>query len=237
MIGGKRCLGVIPAREGSKRIPGKNIKELCGKPLIQWSIDSGNKSKYIDRLIVSTDSHKIAKISKFCGADVPFIRPANLAKDSSGSFEVLEHAYKFLHDQGDYYDYIIMLQPTSPLRTDRHIDEAIELLDEKHADGVISLSEITHPIEWCGVLPETMEMDKFIDNIIINSRSQQFEKRFCLNGAIYLTSIQRMQSERSHIYGNKMYAYIMEPYDSVDIDNPIDMEIAEFLLLKRQFLL
>ena len=146
MINGKRCLCVIPARGGSKRLPHKNIKNLCGKPLIQWTVEAGIGSKSIDRLIVSTDDLEIAEISKSCGAEVPFIRPETLATDSSSSYSVLEHAYQYLFEQGDYYDYIIMLQPTSPLRTSNHIDEAVKLLKDKQADGVISVTEASHPI-------------------------------------------------------------------------------------------
>jgi len=233
MINGKRCLCVIPARGGSKRLPHKNIKNLCGKPLIQWTVEAGIGSKSIDRLIVSTDDLEIAEISKSCGAEVPFIRPETLATDSSSSYSVLEHAYQYLFEQGDYYDYIIMLQPTSPLRTSNHIDEAVKLLKDKQADGVISVTEASHPIEWCSALPESGEMKGFIKNINASSQSQKFEKKFCLNGAIYITSVRRMQKEKSHIYGSCMYAYTMDPHYSIDIDNAIDFKIAEFFLTKN----
>lgn len=229
MINGKRCIGIVTARGGSKRIPGKNIKKFRGKPLIQWTIEAGLRSSAIDRVIVSTDDPRIAEISRLCGADVPFLRPDSLARDSSGSYEVLEHAYKYLHDQGDCYDYLVMLQPTSPLRTSRHIDEAANFLAEKKADGVISVAKITHPIEWCATLSDSMEMKNFVESIDAQLQSQRVENKFCLNGAIYITSIQRMLQEKSHIYGSCMYAYVMNYRDSIDIDNPVDFEIAELL--------
>jgi CMP-N,N'-diacetyllegionaminic acid synthase len=233
MINGKSCLCVIPARGGSKRLQRKNIKNLYGKPLIQWTIEAGMGSNSIDRLIVSTDDLEIAEISRACSVEVPFIRPENLATDSSSSYAVLEHAYQYLFEQGDFYHYIIMLQPTSPLRTSKHIDEAVKFLEDMQADGVISVTETNHPIQWCNTLPESKEMKGFIDNINASSQSQQFEKKFCLNGAIYITSIKRMQEEESHMYGSSMFAYVMEAYDSIDIDNSIDFEMAEFFFSKR----
>jgi CMP-N,N'-diacetyllegionaminic acid synthase len=233
VINGRSCLCVIPARGGSKRIPRKNIKSFYGKPLIQWTIEAGIGSNSIDRLIVSTEDPEIAEISKTCGAEVPFIRPKILAADSSSSYTVLEHACQYLSEQGDSYQYIIMLQPTSPLRTSKHIDEAAKLLEDRQADGVISLTETSHPTQWCNILPSSKEMKGFIDNIGTNFQSQQFEKKFCFNGAIYITSIKRMQEEGTHIYGSSMFAYVMERRDSIDIDNLIDFEIAEFLISKR----
>ena len=233
MINGKRCLGVIPARGGSKRLPRKKIMMLAGKPLIQWTIEAGLESKAIDRLIVSTDDAEIAEVACACGADVPFMRPAELAADTSNSYVVLEHAYQTLREQGDDYDYIVMLQPTSPLRTSVHIDGAAKLIEQKGADGILGLTEIAHPVQWCNTLPESMEMSGFINASLYNSQSQQFEKRYCLNGAIYITSIDRMQVEKSHIYGRSMFAFIMERFDSIDIDSSVDFEMAEFFINKR----
>jgi CMP-N-acetylneuraminic acid synthetase len=233
MINGRSCLCIIPARGGSKRIPHKNIKSFYGKPLIQWTIEAGIESSCIDRLIVSTDDSEIAEISKTCGAEVPFIRPKFLAEDATSQYAVLEHACQFLSEQGDSYDYIIVLQPTSPLRTSKHIDEAAKLLLDKKADGIISVTEANHPTEWCNVLPLSKEMKSFIDSFDMTLQSQNFEKKFCLNGAIYITSTKRMQEEGSHIYGKSMYAYLMEGRDSIDIDELVDFEIAEFLIGKR----
>ena len=233
MINGKGCLGVIPARGGSKRLPRKNIMMLAGKPLIQWTIEAGLKSNAIDRLIVSTNDTEIAEIALTSGADVPFMRPEELASDSSNSYIVLEHAYQTLREHGENYSYIVMLQPTSPLRTSDHIDAAVKLLEEKHADGVISVSELSHPVQWCNTLPESMEMSDFIDISIVNSKSQQFEKRYFLNGAIYITSINRMQKENSHIYNDSMFAFIMARDDSIDIDNRIDFDMANFFIKRR----
>jgi len=232
VINGKRCLGVIPARGGSKRLPRKNIMLLAEKPLIQWTIEAGLDSLVIDHLIVSTDDIDIAKIAHTCGADVPFMRPAELGADASNSYVVLEHAYRTLREQGEDYGYIAMLQPTSPLRTAAHIDNAAKLLEERAADGVLGVTEIEHPIQWCNTLPESLEMDSFVNVSDASSPSQQFDKRYCLNGAIYITSVDRMLKEKSHVYGSSMFAYIMERRDSIDIDSALDFEMADFFMRK-----
>jgi CMP-N-acetylneuraminic acid synthetase len=232
VINGKRCLGVIPARGGSKRLPRKNIMLLAEKPLIQWTIEAGLNSLVIDHVIVSTDDIEIADVAHACGADVPFMRPAELGTDGSNSYVVLEHAYQTLMELGEDYAYIAMLQPTSPFRTAKHIDDAANLLEERDADGVLGVTEIGHPVQWCNTLPESLEMHGFVNVSDMNSPSQQFEKKYCLNGAIYITSIDRMLKENSHIYGSSMFAFIMDRRDSIDIDTALDFEIAEFFMRK-----
>jgi CMP-N,N'-diacetyllegionaminic acid synthase len=233
LINGKKCLGVIPARGGSKRVKRKNIRLLAGKPLIQWTIEAGLKSNAIDNLIISTDDIQIAEIAKKCGGDVPFIRPKKLATDSSNSYEVLNHAYETLKKQGDDYSYIMMLQPTSPLRTSFHIDNASAFLEKKRADGVIGVTQLNHPLEWTNTLTPSFEMDSFIDDYDVSKQSQNFPKRYTLNGAIYITNIDRMNLEKSHIYGRSMYAFVMDEQDSIDIDTEFDFEIADYLMSKR----
>lgn len=233
MINGKKCLGVIPARGGSKRVHRKNIRLLAGKPLIQWTIEAGIESNSIDHLIVSTDDIEIAEIAENCGCEVPFLRPKNLATDSSNSYEVLNHAYETLNNEGEDYSYIAMLQPTSPLRTSTHIDNASAYLEKKRADGVLGVTQLSHPLEWTNTLPESLEMHSFLKDFDITKQSQSYLKRYTLNGAIYITDINRMLLEKSHIYGSSMYAYIMSEQDSLDIDSEYDFEIANYLMRKR----
>jgi len=230
VINGKRCLGVIPARGGSKRLPRKNIKMLSGKPLIQWTIEAGLMSNVIDSLIVSTDDAEIAEVASACGAGIPFMRPAELADDASSAYVVLEHALQAMREQGEDFFYISMLQPTSPLRTFAHINESAAFLEKNGADGVLTVTEIEHPVQWCNTLPVSMEMSDFINTSVTTLQSQQFEKRYCLNGAIYITSVKRMQEEKSHIYGDSMFAFVMERRDSIDIDTDIDFAMAEFFI-------
>ncbi|MBC8555357.1 MAG: acylneuraminate cytidylyltransferase family protein, partial [Candidatus Brocadiales bacterium] len=144
MINNKRILAIIPARGGSKRLPRKNILDLAGKPPIAWSIEAALGSKYIDRVIVSTDDEEIAGISRKYGADVPFMRPNKLATDESSSVDVVLHVINTLKEKGRESEYIMLLQPTSPLRTMENIDEAVELLQSSSSDAVISVCEAEH---------------------------------------------------------------------------------------------
>ena len=141
-------LAIIPARGGSVRLPRKNILPFAGKPLIAWSIEVALSSKFISKVVVSTDDCEIADISRNYGADVPFLRPAELASNTATTIDVIIHAVNYFQSRGENYDYVALLQPTSPLRKKSHIDEAIGLLKEKHADGVISVCKLKHPIEY-----------------------------------------------------------------------------------------
>lgn len=230
MINKRSCLGIIPARGGSKRLPRKNIMMLASKPLIQWTIEAGLESKSIDRLIVSTDDPEIADISTSCGADVPFIRPNKLATDTTNSYDVLNHALSVLESEGEKYKYVIMLQPTSPLRRAHHIDASVRLLESKNADGVVSVANLEHPAQWCNTLPKSLEMTDFFDPLYRNIRSQDLPATYRINGAIYISLVDRLRNERSTIYNRKMFAYKMNYSESIDIDESIDFKIAEMLL-------
>jgi CMP-N,N'-diacetyllegionaminic acid synthase len=184
MYNKKRFLAIIPARGGSKRLPKKNILNLGGKPLIAWSIEAGLNSQYIDAVIVTSDNEEILNISEKYGAQI-IQRPQNLAEDTTSSIDTLLHAIEGLTQ----YDFVVLLQPTSPLRTDIHIDEAIKLLTEKEADAVISICETEHSPLWSNPLPKDESMVNFISNEIKNTRSQDLPQYFRLNGAIYILSL------------------------------------------------
>lgn len=230
MYGNKRILAVIPARGGSKRLPNKNIKELCGKPLISWSVDAGLKSKYIDKLIVSTDSDEIAKVSKKSGADVPFIRPDYLATDSASSFDVIKHSIECLGNKGEHYDYLVLLQPTSPLRTTEDIDLAIEELFSKKANSVTSVCEVDHSPLWSNTLPKNHSMNNFIRKSARGKNSQELNTYYRINGAVYVCLIKSLLEEKSFISKSKSFAYVMDKKKSVDIDTELDFIIAETIL-------
>ena len=144
MIGDKRLLAIIPARAGSKRLPGKNIIDFAGKPMISWSIEAALASKYIDNVIVSTEDNNIAKISKRFGAEVPFLRPKELATDEANSVDVIISVLDNLQLRNIFYDYIILLQPTSPLRGVRDINKSIELMLFKECASVVSVCKVNH---------------------------------------------------------------------------------------------
>ena len=221
----KTFLAIIPARGGSKRLPRKNILDLCGKPLISYSIEAGLKSKYISEVIVSSDDEKILQISQKFGADI-IKRPDYLATDTSSTFDVLEHTINSL----EKYDYIVLLQPTSPLRNEKHIDEAIELLNEKDANAVISVCETEHSPLWCNTLDEELNMSNFLSKEILNKRSQDLPKYYRINGAIYICKTEELLKNKGFFLKDKVFAYIMDKKDSVDIDEEIDFKLAQFCL-------
>ena len=230
MINNKRLLALIPARSGSKRLPHKNSLNLGGKPLIAWSIDAGLQSKYVDRVVVSTDSNAIAAMAKQYGADIPFIRPEVLASDTATTIDVVRHAISMLEKENDFYDYILLLQPTSPLRNTKHIDEAVELLISKPAHGIIGVTEVEHPVEWINTLPMDNSMEDFLKTEYRDIRSQDFPVRYRINGAIYLSKIENVLSEGSLFLSKKCYAYIMPRSVSLDIDSNLDFKVAESIL-------
>lgn len=229
MIGRTKILAVIPARGGSKGIPGKNLKELSGKPLIAWTIEEALKSKFIDNVIVNTDNAGISKVARKYGAKVPFMRPAELAKDNSGMMDVLMHCLDLLDKKNNKFDLVLLLQPTSPLRTCEDIDKAIKFFVKRKAKVIVGVTECNHPPEWTGRLPVDMNMKRFFKRHSGLGNRQDIEKSYRVNGAIYLANIAYLKKYRTW-YGKSTYAFEMEREHSVDIDSHIDLKFAEFLL-------
>jgi len=229
MIKGKKILALIPARSGSKRLPGKNIKGLSGKPLIAWTIEQAKNSKYIDKIIVSTDSQEIAEISKEYGAEIPFLRPGELAQDESKGIDVILHAINWFKQRNEHYDLLIQLQPTSPLREPEDIDKAVELLFAKNAKAIITVTEAQCSPSWVNTLPEDGSMKNFLLSEDRNKNSQQFSKFYRLNGAVYLGYCDYILEQKS-FHGEASFAYIMPKMRSVDIDDEFDFMFAEFLM-------
>ncbi len=222
----KKFLVVIPARGGSKRLPRKNILDLEGKPLIVWSIEAALKSDLIDTVLVTSDDGEILEISKKHGAQI-VKRPESLASDTASSFDAIVHAINSLDD---LFEYIILLQPTSPLRSTQHINEAIKLLEEKNADAIISVCEMEHSPLWSNTLASDNSLKNFIVNEAKDKRSQDLETYYRLNGAIYICKREELLKEESFFIEKNIYAYIMNTFDSVDIDNKIDFELAKILM-------
>ena len=221
----KTFLAIIPARGGSKRLPRKNLLDLCGKPLIAWSIEAALKSKYISKVIVSSDDEEILNIAKEYKAD--FIkRPDELASDTATTFDALKHTLENV----EKYDYVVLLQPTSPLRSEKHIDEAIELLKEKNADAIISVCEMEHSPLWSNTLDENLDMSNFLRDEVLNKRSQDLPKYYRLNGAIYICKTDKLLENKGFFLKENIYAYKMNKKHSVDIDEEIDFIIAEKLM-------
>jgi len=225
----KTFLAIIPARGGSKRLPRKNILDLNGKPLIAWSIEAGLKSKYIDKVVVTSDDNEILNISKIYGADT-IKRPDDLASDTATSFDAIKHTINSIEEE---YDYIILLQPTSPLRTSEDINKAIELLEIKKADAIISVCEMEHSPLWSNTLEKNLSMKGFLRDKILNKRSQDLENYYRLNGAIYICKRDKLLEEKSFFLKDNIFAYIMNRESSVDIDEEIDFRLVELILQKK----
>ncbi|MBC3229578.1 acylneuraminate cytidylyltransferase family protein [Serratia fonticola] len=234
MINSKRVLAIIPARGGSKRLPNKNILPLGGKPLIKWSIDSALKSNLIDTVLVTSDSDEILSC---CGNDNRLIklkRKVELSTDTAKTIDVVINAIEFLAEKENYFDIVVLLQPTSPLRTTSHIDESLQLFDKEDAMGVQSVCECAHSPVWCNVLDETLSLNNFIKSDYIGVRSQDLETYYRINGAIYIYNIKELIIQNAIFFSPRVYAYKMNSIDSVDIDNKIDFEFADFLIKKQQ---
>ncbi len=230
MFKGKKILGIIPARGGSKGIKDKNIRPLAGKPLIAHTIEAGLASKYVDDVLVSTDSEKIAEISMRYGADVPFLRPAELASDTSKTIEAIMHAIQTLRAMGRAYDSLVLLQPTSPLRTKDDIDCAVELFYNRSEAPLASVNQVSdHPL-LIRSIDENGNMVHLLDQ---NStcRRQDMPTYYRINGAIYIYSMKDIDSQTS--FNDAVIPFIMESNKSVDIDSLDDLERAERLLMHR----
>lgn len=226
MIDGKKVIALIPARAGSKRLPGKNILSLAGKPLLAWTIEAAKKSKYIDDVIVSTDDQATLLVAQEFGACCPELRPKHLSTDEATTQSVLFHV---INRFGSDSQVVILLQPTSPLRNEKHIDEALELFNEKEAYSIVSLTPCEHPPEWSNVLPENKSLKGFLKNNG-GKRSQEIETSYRLNGAIYIYDIERLLSTNSMEFEKDTYAYIMPNEVSLDIDYKLDFDICEYLI-------
>ena len=231
MYKGLSVLGFIPARAGSKGLPGKNIRPLAGKPLIIYTIEAARKSGVFDHLLVSTDGDEIAQIARQAGADVPFMRPAGLATDTARGIDVLHHGMSWLEERGKRYDCVMTLQPTSPLRAAEDITNALDLLIERSADAIVSVCEVDHHPWWCNTLPADGCMKDFLRPDIPANR-QELPRYYRLNGVIYLARWDFIR-KCDNWYGPGTYAYIMPRERSVDIDGEIDLMMAETIIEKK----
>ena len=234
MINGKKVLAIIPARGGSKGLLRKNIKELCGKPLIAWSIEQANSCSDVDRVVVSTDDREIADVAKKYGAEVPFMRPSELATDMASTIDVIFHTIEWIKKHQDYQaEYILLLQPTSPLRsTMEDIRGAIQTLKDKNARAIVSVCETDHHPWWSNTLPENSSMKDFLKPEILNKRRQDLPVFYRLNGAIYLAETDYLR-ECNGFLGTDTFAYKMPKERSIDIDSDMDFKLAALLLEKK----
>ncbi|MFD1020657.1 acylneuraminate cytidylyltransferase family protein [Thalassobacillus hwangdonensis] len=218
-----KVLAIIPARGGSKGLSRKNIRLLHGKPLIAWTLEAAKSASSVDRAILSTDDEEIAKVARKYGADIPFMRPDHLAKDDSTSVDVVLHAL----DQLPGYEWVMLLQPTSPLRTAGDIDACMEKCLEHAADQAVSVCAAKqHPawmfhIEQECLIPVVQEGSKV-------TRRQDLKPTYALNGAIYLTKAETIRQSKSFLY--QPVPYRMPKERSFDIDNELDLYMVDALM-------
>lgn len=235
MIKDQKIIAIIPARGGSKGLPGKNIKPLSGLPLISWTIKSAQNSRYIDEIFVTTDSSEIAGISDKYGIKVPFLRPDELAKDTSSSMDVVEHVINYYETQNQHFDFIILLEPTSPLRKKNDIDNAIEkLMENEDADGIVSVGEVhmEHPL-----IVKRINEKNLLEPYILNKdkiyQRQQADKAYFPYGVIYLIKT-KVFKEKKAFYTENIIPYFIERWQNYEVDDIYDFLCIESILEEKK---
>lgn len=229
----KKILAIIPARGGSKGLPEKNIKLLYDKPLIAWTIEQAKECIYIDEVFVTTDSEKIANVSREYGIKIPFLRPAYLAQDSSSSMDVVEHVLSYYESKKVYFDYIILLEPTSPLRKKNDLDSAIQIaINNENADGVVSLGEVhmEHPMIVKKINDEGY-IEPYIDDVKKITQRQQADKAYFPYGVIYMIKTSIFKKEKA-FYTNNVLPYFIERWQNYEVDDIYDFIAIEAILKK-----
>lgn len=229
-----RVLGIIPARGGSKGVHRKNIRSLCGKPLLAYTVESALKSNKLTKTILSTDDSEIAEIGRSLGVDVPFMRPADLGRDAAPTFPVILHAVSQLESVGEFYDAICLLQPTNPLREAVDIDNCIELMETTNADSVISILPVPHMynpkwVYWRS--PEGAMTLSSGDSEPVNRR-QDLPNAYHREGSVYLTK-RNVLMDFGNLYGRNVRGYEIDEANSINIDTQQDWDRAEILIKGR----
>lgn len=219
-----KILALIPARGGSKGIPRKNIRSLAGKPLIAWTIEAALRCPALSSVVVSTDDPEIAAISAQRGAEVPFMRPAELAQDDTPGMAVVLHALQKLPE----FDAVLLLQPTSPLRSSADIDAILAMAAEQQAKCIVSIAEPPHSPYWMVSLNQDQRIKKIIDLPDV-TRRQALPLAYAINGALYFARCDWLRDQQSFLTDDTL-GYVMPPERSLDIDTPLDWKIAELLL-------
>ena len=227
-------LGLIPARGGSRSIPRKNIALLAGRPLLAYTCEAALESQHLTRVVLSTDDEATAEVGRDCGVEVPFMRPGGLARDDTPSLAVAQHAIRWLSEgEGWEADVLVLLQPTSPLRRVQHIDEALNLMLQKEADTVVSVIEVPHRFSPYSVmrLVGGYLVDFWQDPLPFDChRRQNLPMLYARNGPAVLATRVQVVMEGASFYGQQVVPYVMAEEDSVDIDTPLDLELAAWFL-------
>lgn len=236
MYNGKTILAIVTARGGSKGLPGKNIKVINGKPLISWTLERAKESKYIDFIYVSTDDIEIANVCESFNVPVPELRPEYLATDTASSMDVLEYSIDSLNQKGMQFDYLILLEPTSPLRKKDDLDKMIELaVNDSTADGVISLGKVSpeHP-SIIKKIDVNNYISKYVDSIELSSRRQEEDDAFFPYGVGYLIKTEVFKKKKT-IYTDKMLPYFIERWQNYEIDDIFDFLCIEAIMKEMNY--
>lgn len=225
MINGKKVVAIIPARGGSKGLPRKNILAVKGKPLLAWTITEGLKSQYIDKLILSSEDPEIQKIARRWGCEVPFTRPKELATDKARAADVVIHAMEELNE---VYDYIVLLQPTSPLRSYQDIDNCIARCQKSDSPSCVTVSNPEKSPFWMYFVNSSGHMKPVIESNDRSARRQELPTVYALNGAVYVAKWKSFKKSKSFVT-EETIAHIMPKERAIDIDTEFDLTFFKFL--------
>ena len=229
MIGKKRVLGIIPARGGSKGLPRKNVLDLAGKPMIAWSIAAAADSQFIDRCIVSTDDEEIAAVARKHGCEVPFMRPAEHARDHSTTLDVALHAL----DELQGFDLVVILQPTSPLRSTHDIDQTIEAIVAHQAPSAVSVYEPAKSPYWSYRTNDDGRLVSLLDKELASRRRQELPAAYVLNGAVYVARVDWLRQNRRFVT-DETVAHVMPAERSLDVDTAFDLKLVTFYMQQNR---
>ena len=235
MINKQKVLGIVPARSGSKGLKNKNVLNFKGHPLLTWPLRALKENKIVDKVLVSTDSEEYQKLALEYGAEAPFLRPKRISSSSASTFDVLEHAIKFYQKQNQYFEYIVMLEPTSPLTTSEDISDCLKLLHRKrkNADALISVGKLidTHP-SFSIKIDKNSFMNPYVGFKKFSAlRRQELEDLYFLDGSIYISKIETLLKKRS-FHHERTIAKEMPKFKNIEIDSIEDFHIAEYLSKK-----
>jgi N-acylneuraminate cytidylyltransferase/CMP-N,N'-diacetyllegionaminic acid synthase len=239
MIDGKRVLALVPARSGSKGLPRKNVRPLNGKPLLAWPIEAALGSKYVDRVVISTDDPEYAAIAEAAGAHAPFLRPAALASDTAPSIGFILHAIDILAQAGDHYDLLVLLEPTSPLTESSDVDAALESLVARlpQAQSIVGVSALVsnHPAFAVRISATGLAQPYAAPSFGQMPRRQDIEPLYALDGSLYASTVQALRDEQGFCH-ERTLPYVTPRYKSFEVDDLVDFICIEALLAQRSIL-
>jgi CMP-N,N'-diacetyllegionaminic acid synthase len=228
MIAGKTVLGLVQARGGSKGVPHKNIRPVGGKPLLAWTIEAAKKSKFIDHVILSSDDAEIIEVAKSLGCAAPFVRPSQLAQDDTPSIDSVLHALSMVPD----YDFLVLLQPTSPLRSAEDIDNCIEYCVSNSANACVSVAESLQSPYWMYKIVQDGAIERLMPHADSYIRRQDLPVTYVLNGALYVANCAWLRNHKTFLT-KETRAYVMPQERSIDIDSEMDFQILDTILRKK----